>query len=157
MRKVACPLFLALVVIFYLAGCRTTGYDVKLESDMLISYSAVGRIESLLANKGFRVMYREKERYGADNPRDVSTFLIKHMGTDEHSNILIVLFYMKDETSENAHHFRIAIYNHFVGLKDPEIKDEIDALGDLIYRELSQVLREQNLKLNRKEWGPPAF
>ena len=88
---------------------------------------------------------------------DVYTLLKKDITNKQHEDILVMISFTKDESSNNANNFKVAIYNHFVGSIVPEIKNEIDELGDLVFKHLSNTLGADNVIISRKEWGPPRY
>jgi hypothetical protein len=156
-------------------GCKTTGYNVRLETASL-DYRVISQLETTLISRGYKIKSREALRYSGAAPNDVSTLLVKQyskeeiiQGSDRSTvgdfqkkyneerfwTVFITLSYLKDAPTVTR--VNIVIYNHFIGGISPKIKAEIDSIGDLIYAELVHNVGKEHVKIERKEWGPPQF
>ena len=171
-------IIVALIIILLLAagGCKTTGYNVHLETDSL-DYHVIFQLETSLIARGYNIKFREELHYSGAPPNDVSTLFVKQLskeaviqGTDRRNvdefqkkyneerfwTVFITLAYLKD-SQNTVKRVNISIYNHFIGGISPKIKDEIDSVGDLIYTKLVHDVGKEHVKIDRKEWGPPQF
>ncbi len=160
------------------AGCTTTGYTVRIETDTL-EYSASSRIVAMLTSKGYSVGYRERVRYKGADLNDVSTFLEKRFSRERVIHgvnpnnmkayfekrynderywwVGITLLYVRDTSHNVVRHVSVDIYNYFIGGISPEMRTEIDQIGDLLYEDLTSTVGRDNVRIERKEWGPPVI
>lgn len=157
---------LLLVVFLSTTACKKTGYSLTLTTE-LMAYSNIEHIERLLQNREYRFgNYRSekgalavwKER-AVQVPRyrgEVYSLLDRRIDARPDSLVQVYLLYVKDSAGDAAAHCRIIIENPFTGLIRPEVKSEIDNLGDSVYQEL-EAKGVQGLKIERKEVSPPAF
>lgn len=138
-----------------MSACEKTGYVIELTTNH-ISYSDVQQFETVLTAKDFKLGWRERTvetRY----PGEVYTVFGKELSDKAYSFVEVYLYYVKDAANDRANHLLIRIVNRHAGLIIPEVKAEIDRMGDLIYQELSGVVGKENVKIERKEVSPPQF
>lgn len=156
-----CVMMLFVFVSFWISGCKTTGYVVRVEADFINS-SIIPEIDTMLLKKGYELKFKERKRCEGASPNDVNTLFIKKFGDSDKKDwvrylLYVDLFYVKDVSNNIAHHLDVHIYNHHVALLVPEIKTEIDNIGDLLYEDIASKVGKEKVKIERKEWGPPVI
>ena len=168
--------FILISLFVCMAGCRTTGYTVRITTDTL-EYNEVLRLEAMLANKEYNVRWREKIDNSADpevmtllkkefsrekviqgvDPKDVKVYFERRYNEERYWWVAINLSYVKDVSNNKIRNVRVDIYNQFIGGISPEIKTEIDNIGDLIYQDLAIKIGKEKVTIEHREWGPPVF
>lgn len=148
-------IIIVLLILFMAAGCKTTGYQVKVDVKSPISHDTVSKAESSVVGSGYWMKEREKVVYGVNNPNRVSTLFEKKRSKKDHDDILVMFIYTKDTQTNTVQDFSALIYNHFLGDVVPDIKSEIDDLGNVLYKEFSSTFGTAMVTIDRKQWGPP--
>ncbi|MDN3512683.1 MAG: hypothetical protein NG784_15445 [Candidatus Jettenia sp.] len=154
-------------LIFCIAGCKTTGYKKIIETAS-ISYSDLLQIETILMDKGFQIVayktekgdmaeWKEKNVEHPRYPNEVYTFLLKKLSDEAYWFVDVYVYYVKDIQNNTANHVQIDVGNIYKGLIVPEIKAEIDSIGDLLYQDLANKVGKEKVTIERREWGPPVI
>jgi hypothetical protein len=58
------------------------------------------------------------------------------------------------DSTQVMRNLRVLISNHWKG-QDPALKQEIERLADVFYKELSARFGKENMKIERRRTGPP--
>jgi len=162
MRKLAPALIpiLALLWLLPLSGCQSQfirgekkGYRIILKTAS-VSLDQVAELESMLAGRGYK-QARERQIPEKSRPNQVIDDLLLRMSSNPHHVVYIALIYGKDLKSQEARNLSISINNDIEGAVVPEIKEEIDAAGDLVYDFLSAAVGKENVKQERFLTYPP--
>lgn len=157
MKKNILSIVIPFAILFlWTSGCKTTGYIVRVET-AAITYDAFAHVESLLSRRGYNMVVKEKKRYEGAADNDLTTVFEKKYDAPEpwRHTIFVAFFYEKNISDNRALHLRVDVYNHYVGIVVPEIKMEIESVGDLIFRAIANQVGESNVRIERIEWGPP--
>jgi hypothetical protein len=149
--------FLVALLLSATSGCKTTGYTYRVETPT-VTFGTIEKIESLVIEKGYVLTAKEKLRYEGAPDNDVTTIFQKRFDHPEWWRYIVFVteFYVKDTERLPPRQVRIDVYNHNVGLVVPEIKAEIDSLGELISKAVVEEVGAPNVRIQRLEWGPPG-
>jgi hypothetical protein len=78
--------------------------------------------------------------------------------TDEpYNTVYVFIYYVKDVPNNIADNLRIDVNNVYKGMTKPELKNEIDKIGDLVYQELIDKIGKENVAIGRKEINDRAI
>jgi len=162
MRKLALALIPILVLLCLLpfSACQShfirgdkTAYRITLEATQ-VGLNQIAELESMLVNRGYNAprqrAFPEKKR-----PNKVIDDMTLRMSSNPHYFVYIAFTYEKDLTSQKTRNVYISIDNMLEGAVVPEIKEEIDAAGDLVYDFLSAAVGKENVKQERFLTYPP--
>lgn len=149
---------IAVVILFAcLIGCDKTGYRVTIEIDE-IRYSDLLEVETLLTEKGFKTQWRERKVDVPKFPNEIYSFFEKKLNDKPYFFVAVLITFVKEGISDSiGKHLSISIENWYKGKIIPEIKSEIDNLGDQIYQELVSKVGKENVRIERKEVSPPVI
>lgn len=160
-------LFILLSFFVGIAGCKTTGYKRIIETAS-INYSNLLQIETMLIAKGFQIVtyktekgdvaeWKERSVGHPRYPNEVYTFLLKKLSDEAYWFVDVYVYYVKDIQNNAAHHVRIDVGNIYKGLIVPEIRAEVDKIGDLLYEDIASKVGKEKVTIERREWGPPVI
>ena len=155
MKKIVFSLFFFVLFIFVF-GCAREGYIVRMETNQA-RYGDLKQIESKLSDQGYKVQWEERPVENYRYPGEVYTLLHKLLQDKPFYWVDIYLLYVKEEKTDLALYPRIDIGNIYRGLIIPEVKIEIDRLGDSVYQDLSDKAGKQKVKMDRRAVVPPVF
>ena len=139
-------------IMFCLAGCKTTGYTVTVATDK-IDYSQISGIRKVLESENFKIGFKEKEMLDSR----VQTCFDKKLHEEAYWFIDACIRYAKDDEKKIAQQFEIVFSNIYIGLITPEIKSQIDDLGNEFRDYLGKIVGKENVTIESREWGPPRF
>jgi hypothetical protein len=126
------------------------GYVADIKTRNIIK-SGVDTMEQVLINQDFRLFSKRGPRkYGCVQYDKIAT-------TDKRVNyplVTVQICYTDVAASETIKDFRILITNEYEGQR-PEIKNEIDRIADILYRELTTLAGKENVTIYRGPMGPP--
>ncbi len=143
-----------LVMFLLLNGCFLNsvigpGYAVDIEvSDIVgLKYNDIRFIDDIIANEEFTVK--------RVTPSDKSECV--HFAKDSPPVQVGYCYDIKrfsDDTIQGIRNFGLLVSNDWEG-KEPAIKQEIDRLGDVLYKALADRFGKENVKIERRRSGPP--
>ncbi|UJS17973.1 MAG: hypothetical protein L3J17_02655 [Candidatus Jettenia sp.] len=163
-------------LIFCIAGCKTTGYTLRIKTEVL-GYSEIDQMEAILENNGYdmesrggnrstnpneviiffeKKFSREKVVNGID-PKDLKKYFEKIYNEERYWWVDVNLSYVKDISGDIVQHLRVDVYNQFIGGISPDLKAEINSIGDLLYQDLANKVGKEKVTIERREWGPPVI
>lgn len=165
--KNAIYICLFLAIILLLTGCILTPI---IGSGYTVSISVRDDVHPKVADIEFLDKVAENERFAnrriSSSPtgnrdcvhyyRDLESSQFQHLQRYK----FISLGYCYDfqqplaDTKQNIEPFYVNIANDWAG-QDSSIKQEIDRLADIFYRELSNRFGKENIKIKRRRTGPP--
>jgi hypothetical protein len=155
MKRIISCFFLTALFVF-VSGCAREGYFVTLNTNQ-IGYGDLKQIESKLLDEGYKVEWEERAVKNYRYPGEVYTLLHKLLKDKPFYWVDIYLLYVRESKDNLAFYPRIDIGNIYQGLIIPDVKIEIDRLGDSIYREIADKVGEEKVKIERRAVVPPVF
>lgn len=153
-RTIIC--YFLIVLATFVSGCAKTGYMIIMETNQ-IRYDDLKRIEARLLDKGFKIGWEERTVQVNRYPGEIYTFLTKLLSDKRYYSVEVYLFYVKEPKNNLALYPKIDIANIYKGMVIPEVKNEINYIGNLIYQELVDRVGKGNVKIERKEVKPPVI
>jgi hypothetical protein len=163
--KVLSRVALLCIMLFFLIGCKPTGYEVELSVDSA-RLSDIEYVEGFLKKEGFQILtydatgkgnvkeWRERE-VSAHYPGEVYTALMKRISDREYSWVEIYIYYVKDQ-EDSATHVLFRIGNAYSGLIDPQVKAKINNISQSLYEGLSERVGRERLIIKRQEVVSPV-
>ena len=138
-----------IILIVSMLGCENTGYIVIINVNG-IKYSHLQQIEEMLITRGFKTILKERKSDFSKYPDEVYTLFEKKIGDKPYYFVDVYVNYPKDVPNSFARYLRIEISNVYKGMTIPEIKEDIDYTGNLIYRELVDRVGKDNIIIERR-------
>lgn len=142
-----------LIIAMALNGCFLhsavgPGYavDIKVSSDRLLKIADIKFIENIVTTEAFH-----GKRITPSDKRECVHFV------KDTPQIQVGYCYDKTKTlsdGDGIKNFRLLISNDWKG-QESSLKQEIDRLGDVFYKELADRFGKENVKLERRRTGPP--
>jgi hypothetical protein len=105
----------------------------------------------MLHDKGFETIAWEKRTDMSKYPDEVYTIFQKKISSKPYHLVSIDLTYVKDIPNNIVRNVKVDVHNVYKGMTVTELRDEIDRIGDLIYRELIDRVGERNVAIESKE------
>lgn len=132
----------------WMLGSEKTGYRIKIETDQL-KYGDLKRIEELLAAKGYKVRFRERIKTQSHPDEVYSSFKKTFIAKGNEEVVDIYLHYVKDESNNLCRHLWVDVKDWVRGGIVPELKAEIDDVGNLIYQEIVTKVGKEQVAVKR--------
>lgn len=160
MRKLAFTLIPIIALLCLSSGCQSQffrgekkGYRITLKT-MGIGLDQIAHLESVLTDRGYGAP-RQRSLPEKNRPDRVIDDMLLRMSSNPHYVVYIAITYDKELASRKALNLTVSINNDIEGAVIPEIKGEIDTVGDLIYEFLSSEAGKENVKQERFLTYPP--
>jgi hypothetical protein len=150
MMKMIFVRFILIILFVLIFGCERAGYIVTIDTNY-IKYSDIQQIARMLNEKGFKTVDWEGKKYMPKYSDKVYILFEKKLGSEPYCLVDVYFDYVKDIPNDIAHNLRIDVLNIYRGMTTTELKDEIDKIGDLVYRELVDKVGKENVVMERKE------
>ena len=135
----------------YIAGNEKKGYRVEIKTEH-ISNDDLSQIEEILVDEGYVIVFSERsisEGYGVPRyPGEVYSHFRKTLKENSYP-VDVYISYVKDTSNNVVRSPWIMMENWFQGGIVPEVRNEIDRVGDLIYHELTERLDKERVSLVR--------
>jgi len=142
-------LCILIILITLIVGCEKIGYIVIIKTNR-IKYDDLQQIGRTLKDKGFNTVFWERINDKSAHPDEVYTLVEKKLNDKPYYFVDVHLIYVKDLPNNIVYNLRIDINNVYKGMTVTELKDEIDKIGDLLYRELADKAGKENVVVERK-------
>ena len=109
----------------------------------------ISLIETILAENNFKWAARPVGSKECD-------WYAKNIIGDQlkHPLVEIGICFNTEDKADPIKYFKILIFNDFKG-QDPQLKQEIDSIADILTAELKKLVGEENIKVERKATSPP--
>ncbi len=135
----------------WIAGNAKKGYRIEIKTEH-ISSDDLSQVEETLVDEGYVIVFSERkisEGYGVPRyPGEVYSQFRKILNENSFA-VDVYISYVKDTSNNVVQNPRIMIENWFQGGIVPEITNEIDRVGDIVYNELTEKLGKDRVSLVR--------
>jgi hypothetical protein len=132
----------------WILGSEKTGYKINIETDQL-RYSDLKHIEDLLVARSYKVIFKEKQK-NRTHPDEVYSLFTKTFIVKKNEEAVdVYLHFVKDESNNFSRHVLIGMRNWVRGGVVPQLKTEIDDIGDLIYQEIVNKIGKEHVTVKR--------
>jgi hypothetical protein len=133
-----------------MAGCEKIGYMVTINTEQ-IKYDNLQKIGRMLEEKEFKKEVEERKASLSKYSDEVCIIFQKKVSSKPYHLVNIDLTYVKDKPNNIARNVKVDVHNIYKGMTVTELRDEIDRIGNLIYRELIDRVGEKNVTIESKE------
>jgi hypothetical protein len=135
----------------YIAGNKEMGYRIEVQA-AYIKYDDLYVIENALTQRGYEILFAEREVQGRGIPRypgEVYSLFRKTVKDAHDEPVDVFVSYVKDQSNNQMVHVLITVQNWFRGGILPVVRDEIDGIERLTHKELINRVGEEHVTVKR--------